>query len=82
MPLDQDTELRIILVAALVGMGAIAAMVLRQRRNAEEAGRENPLAASTEGEKLCPRCRGGNLAADDRCIYCGAPLPDQRPPLP
>jgi hypothetical protein len=80
--LDQNTGITIILVAALVGLGAIVAMVLRQRRDVAEAGRENPLAASTEGEKLCPRCRGGNLATDDRCIYCGAPLPDHGPPLP
>jgi Flp pilus assembly protein protease CpaA len=79
--MDQNTGLSIIIVSALIGLAAIVAIVLRQRRDAARAGRESPFAASTEGEKLCPRCGGGNLAADDRCIYCGASLPDPRPPL-
>jgi hypothetical protein len=73
---DQNTGFSIVLVAAVVGLIAIVAMVLRQRHDAAEATRENPLAASTEGEKLCPHCHGGNQASDDRCIYCGAALPD------
>jgi hypothetical protein len=79
--MDQDTWLSIIIVAALVGLGAVVVIVLRRWRDAAQASRESPFAASTEGEKLCPRCGGGNPAADDRCIYCGASLPDPRPPL-
>jgi len=79
--MDQHTGLTIIIVAALVGLGAIVAIVLRQRRIAADANRESLFAASTEGEELCPHCGGGNLAADDRCIYCGASLPSPRPPL-
>lgn len=61
------------LVAAL-GITATLA-ILRRERRALEPPHESPFAASTEGEKRCPKCGMGNLWTDNRCISCGAKLP-------
>jgi hypothetical protein len=50
-------------------------LILRRERRALEPPHESPFAASTEGEKRCPKCGMGNLWTDDRCISCGAKLP-------
>lgn len=71
--MDQ-AQLLAITVAAGVGVLATFA-ILRKQRQALEAPRESQFAASTEGEKLCPKCGMGNLWTDDRCITCGAKLP-------
>jgi hypothetical protein len=71
--MDQ-TQLLVITVAAAAGVLATL-RILRKQRQAPEGPRESPFAASTEGEKLCPKCRMGNLWTQDRCITCGAKLP-------
>ncbi len=64
-----------LLIAAAIGLLAVLAIVRRERRRAEEAGRDVPVAPATEGMKLCPSCGEGNLWTDATCIYCGAKLP-------
>ncbi len=77
--MDTTTAL-ILLLAAAVGLIAVVLIVWRERREASDAGRESPYAASSEGEKRCPRCGGGNLWTDDHCVYCGSKLPDSQSP--
>ena len=67
-------ELLLIIAAAMTGLLAILTALLRERR-AAHARTESPFAASTEGEKLCPKCGMGNLWTDRNCISCGERLP-------
>ena len=67
------------LLLALVFLTAFAILALlvhlrRQRREAAPQP-ESRFAASTEGEKRCPRCGMGNLWTDRNCISCKARLP-------
>jgi hypothetical protein len=58
------------------GLGIVATLaILRKQRRAQEPPRESPWAASTEGEKRCPKCGMGNMWTGNRCISCGAKLP-------
>ena len=72
--MDQAQQLMAMTAAAAFGIVATLAILRRQRR-ALEPPRESPFAASTEGQKRCPKCGMGNLWTDDRCISCGAKLP-------
>jgi hypothetical protein len=66
-----DPLITVALVAAAIGgLMASLSIVRRWRRPPE-----SPFAASTEGEKRCPKCGMGNLWTDARCISCGAKLP-------
>ena len=67
--MDQNLVL-IIVVAGVAGLLASLSIVRRWR-----PPRENPFAASTEGEKRCPACGMGNQWTDSTCISCGAHLP-------
>ena len=70
----EQAQLLGITIAA--GVGVIAALgILRKQRQAMQPPQESPFAASTEGEKRCPKCGMGNLWTDDRCITCDAKLP-------
>jgi hypothetical protein len=71
--MDQ-TQLYGLIIAAAIGIAAVILISLRQRRDADDSG-ESPFAASTEGEKRCPKCGMGNLWTEDRCAACGAKLP-------
>jgi hypothetical protein len=73
-PVDQTTQLGILVGAAVVGLLALLLIIGRQRRDKEAATRESPFAISTEGEKRCPNCGMGNLWTESRCIACKAPL--------
>jgi len=73
--MDQSTQLIFLIVAAGVGIVATILILRRQRHQAEEAGRENPYAVSTEGMKRCPTCGFGNLVTDSTCSSCGKRLP-------
>lgn len=64
-----------LVVAAVVGIGAVVLILERSRRQAAEADRASRFAASSEGEKRCPSCGMGNLWTEDRCVACGAKLP-------
>jgi hypothetical protein len=72
--MDRDVAVLLIIVAA-VGMFSLLAIVRRERLEARAAAAESPFAASTEGEKRCPKCGMGNLWTDATCISCGAHLP-------
>ena len=73
--MDQSTQLLALIVTAAIGIAAILAILRRQRRQAEDAERENPYAVSTEGMKRCPNCGFGNLVTDSTCSSCGRTLP-------
>ena len=70
----EQAQLVAITGAAAIGILATIA-ILRRQRHALEPPRESPFAASTEGEKRCPKCGMGNLWTQDRCITCGTKLP-------
>lgn len=72
--MDQTQQLVAMTLAAALGILATLAILRRERRTIQAPG-ESPFAASTEGEKVCPRCGMGNLWTDNRCISCGAKLP-------
>jgi LPXTG-motif cell wall-anchored protein len=72
--MDQTQQLLALVGAAVVGLLAILFIARRQRLEREAGERESPFAASTEGQKLCPKCGMGNLWTDFRCISCGATL--------
>jgi hypothetical protein len=72
---DVTTQLVLLLIAAGVGVLAASAMLVRQSHEAAAASVESPFAASTEGEKICPRCAMGNLWTDATCVSCGGRLP-------
>jgi len=78
--MDTTTALILLLAAAAIGLVAVVLIVWRVRREATDASRESPYAASSEGEKRCPHCGGGNLWTDDQCVYCGSRLPDSQSP--
>lgn len=70
-----DTQQLLALILA-AGLGVVATLaILRKERRASAPRRESPFAASTEGEKRCPKCGMGNLWTDNRCISCGGALP-------
>lgn len=71
--MDQ-TQLYALIVAAAIGIAAVILISVRQRRDADDSG-ASPFAASTEGEKRCPKCGMGNLWTEDHCSACGAKLP-------
>ena len=56
---------------------AVLAMLVHLRRQRHDAApeAETRYAASTEGEKRCPKCGMGNLWTDRNCISCKARLP-------
>jgi hypothetical protein len=70
-----NTQLVLLLVASGVGSLATLAILVRQRAEAAAASAESPFAASTEGEKICPKCAMGNLWTDANCVSCGQRLP-------
>ena len=72
---DSQILLALVIVAA-IGMAAVVLILRRERvdRDADEV--ESPFAASTEGEKRCPKCGMGNLWTDRECIACGSKLPE------
>ena len=72
--MDQTQQLLAMTLVAALGILATLA-ILRRDRRATAQPPESPFAASTEGEKRCPKCGMGNLWTDDRCISCGTRLP-------
>ncbi len=54
--MDQTTQLLLLIAATCIGIAAMLIMLRRQRVDRDRLTRENPYAASTEGEKRCPNC--------------------------
>jgi hypothetical protein len=63
-----------LILAAAIGMLATLLILRRERHEGEAQSTESQFAASTEGEKICPKCRMGNLWTDRTCVACGNPL--------
>jgi hypothetical protein len=71
-----DQTLALLAMTLAAGIGIIATLgILLKGRTAHAGPRESPFAASTEGEKRCPKCGMGNLWMQTTCISCGAKLP-------
>ena len=71
--MDQNLQLVVMTLAAALGIVATL-VILRKQRRALSPPSESQFAASTEGEKRCPKCGMGNLWMQNRCITCGAKL--------
>jgi hypothetical protein len=73
--MDQTYLLLAMIGFAIIGILAVLVIARGNRRSTEQAARENPFAASTEGMKRCPNCGTGNLVTDSTCSNCGKRLP-------
>ena len=73
--MDQTTQLTGLIGAAVIGLLAVLMILRRDRHEVEDAARESPFAASSEGMKRCPYCGTGNLVTDTTCSNCGKRLP-------
>jgi len=70
-----DQTFLLVLIAAIsIAMLALARIMTRPRTPAGESASESPIAVSTEGMKICPRCGMGNFWAERRCGACRAAL--------
>jgi hypothetical protein len=69
-----QTYLLVLVVAAIVALGAVGAIAARPASLARRAARDSRFATSTEGMKVCPGCRMGNLWTERRCSACGRQL--------
>jgi hypothetical protein len=58
-------------LAVTVIMGALTSIISRPRAHAHQGAGESPIAVSTEGMKICPKCGMGNLWTERRCSACG-----------
>ena len=63
-----------LVVAVVVAMAAAARLIARPTVNSPNPSGESQIGVATEGMKVCPRCRMGNLWTDRDCSACGAPL--------
>ena len=77
--MDQQSVIAI-LVAAVIGVAAVAFILARHDREVRATSTDSPMAASSEGETICPSCGMGNLVGDANCAACGARLPSHRGP--
>ena len=70
-------QTQLLIALTIVTAVAILALLVHVRRLRRERAPviENRYAASTEGEKRCPRCGMGNLWTARNCISCKARLP-------
>ena len=71
--MEQAQQLVALILVA--GLGILAMLVILRRQRRESAPSESQFAASTEGEKRCPKCGMGNMWTDRNCIVCHARLP-------
>ena len=70
--MDQTTALVLLIVVAVIGIGAALAIARKPPPSAQAA--ESPFAASTEGMRRCPNCGVGNLVTESSCSNCGKRL--------
>lgn len=73
--MEQSSEFIVLIAAAIVGLVAVVIILRRERHEVEDATRESPFAASSEGMKRCPNCGAANLVTDANCSNCGKRLP-------
>lgn len=77
--MDESSAIAI-LIAAVVGVLAVAVILGRRDRERQALSTDSPTAASSEGETICPNCGMGNLVGDATCAACGASLPSHHGP--
>lgn len=70
----EQVVLLALVVAIVIAMVALARMITRPARPAVPDGGDPPIAVSTEGMKMCPKCGMGNLWTERSCSSCGTPL--------
>jgi hypothetical protein len=71
--MDQPVLLAL-MAAGVIGLCAAVLALTRERTARAQLPVDSPFAASTEGEKVCPKCGMGNLWTDASCISCGGRL--------
>jgi hypothetical protein len=70
-----DQTLIVVLALAIaVLLGAVARIIARPEAPVGQAAAESPIAVSTEGSKVCPKCGMGNLWTERTCSACGIAL--------
>jgi hypothetical protein len=70
-------QMLLLVLSLAVAIGVATLALSRSRRNTalRAAGpADAPLAVSTEGMKVCPRCGMGNLWTERTCSACGNTL--------
>ena len=73
--MDQTTALVLLIVVAVIGIGATLVIMRRPERSAAtDPAADRPLAISTEGMKRCQNCGVGNLVTESNCSNCGKRL--------
>jgi hypothetical protein len=65
-----------LVAAAITGLVAVILIQWRRRHEDKVDAPDRPLAASTEGMKVCPKCGLGNMWTGRTCSACGSRLPD------
>jgi hypothetical protein len=73
MRVDQS-YLLVLAAAAIVALGAVGVIAGRPASAARRQARDSQFGTSTEGMKVCPGCRMGNLWTERRCSACGREL--------
>ncbi len=71
--MDQ-TFLLALAVAFVVVLAAIGRIATRSPSPSGQAAADTGIGVSTEGMKVCPKCRMGNLWTERTCINCGTKL--------
>ena len=71
---DPSTIPLLLVGAAMFGILASIAILRRNRKAEEKAGREDPYAVATEGVRRCPACGSFYLVTDEACPTCGKRL--------
>jgi hypothetical protein len=71
--MDQ-TFLLALAVALVVALAALGRMATRQPAASGQAAGDTSMGVATEGMKVCPKCRMGNLWTERTCINCGTKL--------
>ena len=61
-------------VALVVALAALGRLATRPQVAPGQASGDSPIAAATEGMKVCPKCAMGNLWTERTCINCGTRL--------
>ena len=77
--MDPAVGILLLTVAAFVGVLATVTLLAAPGRLKDEAV-DSRFASSSEGMSACPSCGRLTLATDTDCPYCGAPLPEVKPP--
>jgi hypothetical protein len=70
----EQLYLAALVLAIVIVMVALARILVRPRSPVGDVAVDSPFGVSSEGMKVCPKCRMGNLWTESRCISCAAAL--------